>query len=148
MSTLSHGASCAHPADSPQTGHAAHAALSAQPARWGHRAQEGRMTGRNDRGWRAAADLGCLAAGVAAMFFVAVRFDVPGRLFSSSADATRLQQPMLLLGLIALALVLFGYRRWREVTANRDDAARWAHRDALTGLPDRVVFQERLQAAL
>src|SRR5947209_2842012 len=139
MSTLSHGASCAHPADSPQTG---------QAARWGHRSQEGRMAGGKDRWWCTAADLGCLAAGVAAMFFVAARFDVPGRLFSSTSDATRLQQPMLLLSLIALALVLFGYRRWRDVMADRDDAARWAHRDALTGLPDRVVFQERLQAAL
>ena len=106
------------------------------------------MAGRNDRGWAAAADLGCLAAGVAAMFFVAVRFDVPGHLFASTSDATRLQEPMLLLSLIALALVLFGFRRWREVTAERDDASRWAHRDALTGLPDRVVFQQRLQAAL
>src|SRR5437764_3935116 len=106
------------------------------------------MAGRNDRGWWAAVDLGCLAAGCAAMFFVAMRFDIPGRLFSAQSDATRLQQPMLLLGLIALALVLFGYRRWREVTATRADAARWAHRDALTGLPDRVVFQERLQTAL
>src|SRR5438270_11676565 len=106
------------------------------------------MAGRNDRGWWAAVDLGCLAAGCAAMFFVAMRFDIPGRLFSAQSDATRLQQPMLLLGLIALSLVLFGYRRWREVTAKRADADRWAHRDALTGLPDRVVFQERLHAAL
>jgi len=82
------------------------------------------------------------------MFFVALRFNVAGHLFSSASDATRLQQPMLLLSLIALALVLFGYRRWREVAAERDDAARWAHRDALTGLPDRVIFQQRLQAAL
>src|SRR5438270_5707147 len=139
MSTLSHGASCAHPADSPQTG---------QAARWGHRSQEGRMAGGKDRWWCTAADLGCLAAGVAAMFFVAARFDVPGHLFASTSDATRLQEPMLLLSLIALALVLFGFRRWREVTAERDDASRWAHRDALTGLPDRVVFQQRLQAAL
>jgi diguanylate cyclase (GGDEF)-like protein len=82
------------------------------------------------------------------MFFVAARFDIPGRLFSSRSDATRLQQPLLLLGLIALALLLFGYRRWRELSTSRASAARWAHRDALTGLPDRVVFQERLQAAL
>jgi diguanylate cyclase (GGDEF)-like protein len=105
------------------------------------------MAGRNDRGWWAVADLGCLAAGCAAMLFVAMRFDLAGRLFSSRSDATRLQQPMLLLGLIALSLVLFGYRRWREVTATRADAARLVHRDALTGLPDRVVFQERLQDA-
>ena len=100
-----------------------------------------------DRGWWVAADLGCLAAGAAAMLFVAVRFDIPDRLFSSSSDATRLQQPMLLLGLLALALVLFGYRRYREVTA-RTDAARWANRDALTGLPDRVVFHDRLTREL
>src|SRR5947209_4140924 len=96
MSTLSHGASCAHPADSPQTG---------QAARWGHRSPEGRMAGGKDRWWCTAADLGCLAAGAAAMFFVAARFDVPGRLFSSTSDATLLQQPMLLVSLIALALV-------------------------------------------
>jgi diguanylate cyclase (GGDEF)-like protein len=47
-----------------------------------------------------------------------------------------------------LVLVLFGYRRWREVVGERENASRWAHRDALTGLADRVVFQERLQAAL
>jgi diguanylate cyclase (GGDEF)-like protein len=82
------------------------------------------------------------------MFFVAMRFGIPGRLFASPADATRLQEPMLLLGLIALALLLFGYRRWREVSVDRDGAARWAHRDALTGLPDRVVFQQRLQEVL
>jgi len=105
------------------------------------------MAGRSDRGWWVAADLGCLAAGGAAMLFVAVRFDIPDRLFSSSSDATRLQQPMLLLGFLALALVLFGYRRYRELTA-RADAARWANRDALTGLPDRVVFHERLRAAV
>src|SRR5205814_2016622 len=40
-----------------------------------------------------------------------------------------------------------GYRRWRESDATQA-VARWVHRDALTGLPDRVVFQERLQAAL
>src|SRR3954471_14172924 len=51
------------------------------------------------------------------------------------------------IGFLALAVVLFGYRRRREVTA-RADAARWAHRDALTGLPDRVVFHERMQSAL
>ena len=106
------------------------------------------MAGRNDRWWWTAADLGCLAAGVSAMVFVAARFDVPRRLLSSSSDPARLQQPMLLLSLIALALVLFGYRRWREVTADRLAASRWAHRDALTGLPDRVVFLQRLQAAL
>ena len=106
------------------------------------------MAGRNDRWWCTAADLGCLAAGVSAMVFVAGRFDVPRRLLSSSSDPARLQQPMLLLSLIALALVLFGYRRWREVTADRVAASRWAHRDALTGLPDRVVFLQRLQAAL
>ena len=48
---------------------------------------------------------------------------------------------------IALAVMLVGYRRWREVAA-RADAARWAHRDALTGLPDRVVFHDRVQTAL
>src|SRR5438093_6817521 len=159
MSTLSHGASCAHPADSAQSGQSASTALEVRTAfevrtahggpsaRWGHRAQEGRMAGRSDRGWWVAADLGCLAAGGAAMLFVAVRFDIPDRLFSSSSDATRLQQPMLLLGFLALALVLFGYRRYRELTA-RADAARWANRDALTGLPDRVVFHERLRAAV
>src|SRR4051794_7671025 len=118
MTTPSHGAFCAHPADSPQTGQGA---STGPTARWGHRVQEGRMAGGNERKWCVAADLGCLAAGVAAMFFVAMRFDVPGRLFSTSADATRLQEPMVLLGLIALALVLFGYRRWREVTVGRDD---------------------------
>jgi len=46
---------------------------------------------------------------------------------------------------LAGAAVLLSYRSWR---GGRDDAARWAHRDALTGLPDRVVFQQRLQAAL
>src|SRR5437764_2245520 len=148
MSTASHGAGSGHPPDSPQRGQAAQQLWTARTARWGRLMREGHMAGRNDRGWRAAADLGCLAAGCAAMFFVALRFDVPGRVFSSGSDATRLQQPMLLLGLIALALVLFGYRRWREVTATRADAARWAHRDALTGLPDRVGFQERLQPAL
>jgi diguanylate cyclase (GGDEF)-like protein len=106
------------------------------------------MAGRGDRGWWAAADLGCLAAGCAAMLFVAVRFGVPGRLFDSrQADATGLQQPLLLLGLIALALVLFGYRRWRE-SARSASVTRLAHSDALTGLPDRVVFQQRLRAAL
>jgi diguanylate cyclase (GGDEF)-like protein len=48
---------------------------------------------------------------------------------------------------IALALVLFGYRRYRDGKA-RADAARWANRDALTGLPDRVVFHQRVQAAV
>ena len=99
------------------------------------------MVGRNDRGWWAAADLGCLAAGCAAMFFVAIRL---GLFDQRRFDATGL----LLLGLIALALLLFGYRRWREVTTRQATAARWAHSDALTGLPDRVVFQERLQSAL
>src|SRR5437588_748896 len=116
MSTVSHGASCAHPADSPQTGQSASTAFEVRiahqgpSARWGHRAQEGRMAGPSDRGWWVAADLGCLAAGAVAMLFVALRFDIPDRVFSSSSDATRLQQPMLLLGLLALALVLFGYR--------------------------------------
>ncbi|MBV8979491.1 MAG: bifunctional diguanylate cyclase/phosphodiesterase [Acidimicrobiia bacterium] len=47
---------------------------------------------------------------------------------------------------LALGVMLAGYRRWRDVA--RADAARWAHRDALTGLPDRVVFHDRVQAAL
>jgi diguanylate cyclase (GGDEF)-like protein len=83
------------------------------------------------------------------MLFVAVRFGIPGRLFDARrADATGLQQPLLLLGLIALALILFGYRRWRESASRMASATRLAHSDALTGLPDRVVFQQRLQAAL
>jgi len=106
------------------------------------------MAGRGDRGWRAAADLGCLAAGCAAMFFVAERFGIRKKLFAGNADAASLQEPLLLLGLIALALLLFGYRRWRQTTSERATAARWAHSDALTGLPDRVVFLDRLQAAL
>jgi diguanylate cyclase (GGDEF)-like protein len=93
------------------------------------------MAGRN--GW-AVADLGCLAAGCAAMFFVADR----GR------AAARPQDAVLLLSLIALALVLFGYRRWREAARRKETAARWANNDALTGLPDRVVFAERLQSTL
>src|SRR5438477_3800262 len=47
----------------------------------------------------------------------------------------------------AAAVMVFVSRQWRAMTT-RADAARWAHRDALTGLPDRVVFHERLQAAL
>jgi diguanylate cyclase (GGDEF)-like protein len=48
---------------------------------------------------------------------------------------------------LAGAVLLLGVRWWRNLAA-RADATRWAHRDALTGLPDRVVFQQRLQAAL
>src|SRR4051794_2156389 len=106
------------------------------------------MGDRGDRDWSAAADLGCLAAGCAAMFFVAVRFGIPAKIVAGTADATTLQQPVLLLALIALALLLFGYRRWRESSSHQATEARWAHSDALTGLPDRVVFQERLQSAL
>jgi diguanylate cyclase (GGDEF)-like protein len=106
------------------------------------------MATRRDRAWRAAADLGCLAAGCAAMLFVALRFDIASRVSGSTAgDASTLQQPIMLIAVIALALVLFGYRRWREHDGERSAEA-WANRDALTGLPDRVVFQERLQIAL
>src|SRR5437773_5001012 len=107
----------------------------------------GHMTGRNERGWQVVADLGCLAAGCAAIFLVIVRFDLVGRLSGHNPDGTGVQQPLLLVTLVALALVLFGYRRWRELDASQAVAG-WVHRDALTGLPDRVVFQERLQAAL
>jgi diguanylate cyclase (GGDEF)-like protein len=105
------------------------------------------MAGRTDRGWQLAADLGCLAAGCAAMFLVAARFDLLGRLTGARGDATTLGQPLLLLALVGLALLLFGYRRWRERDAT-SAVARLVHRDALTGLPDRVVFQEGLQSAL
>jgi diguanylate cyclase (GGDEF)-like protein len=88
-----------------------------------------------------------MAAGCAAIFLVIVRFGLIGRFFGRASDGTSLQQPLLLLTLVALALVLFGYRRWRELDANKA-AVRWVHRDALTGLPDRVIFQERLQAAV
>ncbi len=90
------------------------------------------MAGRDDRAWWTAADLGCLVAGVAAMLVVALRSDV-----SVAAPV-----------LIAGVLLLFACRRWREVAATRAATTRWAHSDALTGLPDRVVFQQRLDAAL
>ena len=40
--------------------------------RWGERREGHQMASRRDRSWQAAADLGCLAAGCAAMLFVAL----------------------------------------------------------------------------
>src|SRR2546421_8425540 len=136
MATMRHGARTAHLSGSSQT-------RLRSLGSW-------RMGGERERSWRAFADLACIVAAAAVMFWIAARVDLLPRLLgaSTATDPVALRRAVLLLATLALALGLFGYRRWREVSRSRAATVRWAHRDPITGIADRTVAQVRLQTAL
>jgi diguanylate cyclase (GGDEF)-like protein len=100
---------------------------------------------------RVLGDLVWIGGTAAALFILAVHFGLVRRLTERSADGAeaRSDAAVLLLALLAIGLVMFGYRRWRDsVRMHEQVAARRALYDPLTGLPNRILLHEHLTDAL
>src|SRR5438270_6759434 len=101
------------------------------------------MAAERDRSWRVMGDLACIGAGGVLIFCIASWVNLVPRLLggSASGNPAALRRAVLLLATLTIALALFGWLRWREVRRTRAAVAGWAHRDPITGLPDRTVAQ-------
>jgi diguanylate cyclase (GGDEF)-like protein len=100
---------------------------------------------------RVLCDLVWIGGTAAAIFILALHFGLTRRLTERSPVGVeaRSDAAVLLLALLSMGLIVFGYRRWRDsVRMHEQVAARRALYDPLTGLPNRILLQEHLTTAL
>jgi diguanylate cyclase (GGDEF)-like protein len=91
------------------------------------------------------------------LYFVVILTDAHERfaLWSARHEEWELDELLVLLGFLSVALAVFAWRRWREANAEvvqREELQRklehLATHDALTDLPNRALFMDRLEHAI
>ena len=100
---------------------------------------------------RVLGDLVAVAGCSLVVFALALHFDIPHRLAQQSLGRNGATSDALvfLFATLAIGLIIFASRRWRDVVRQSTQAA--AHRalyDPLSGLPNRILLHERLTEAL
>lgn len=95
-------------------------------------------------------DLAILVVGAIVVVAMSIKLQLTGRVTQWLQETANFQSDLsfILAFYLMVAAFLFAVRRWREALDTIEIVERSARTDALTGLPNRCLFIERLQAAM